>query len=120
MIGALADPSASLSPNLLTYPHGASRVPGSVTSWFFSVSTAAFSASLGVNAIIAILLAVKIYQVQRIVVAEQSPAVQKRKVYPIRSIIFIINDSGMLMLGCQIISLTFFCINTVGINTNVD
>jgi len=112
MIGALADPSASLSPDKLTYPWGASRVPGSVTSWFFSVNTAAFSSSLGVNAIVAILLAVKIYQVQRI--TEQSLAVQKRKVHPIRSFISIINGSGMLMLGCQIIWLTFFCLNNVG------
>ena len=109
MIGSLADPSASLSPDKLTYPWGATRVPGAVTSWFFSVNTAAFSASLGVNAIVTILLAIKIYQVQRI--AELSLAVQK---HPIRSFVSITNGSGMLMLGCQIIWLTFFCLNNVG------
>ena len=99
MIGALVQPDAS------------SRIPGASNSWFFSVSTAAFAASLAVNAIVAILLAVKIYEVQRI--ANESYTVQKRTVHPIRNYISIFNDSGMLMLGCQIIWLTFFRIQNV-------
>ena len=100
MIGALVEPNASL------------RIPGAFSGWFFSVSTAAFSASLGVNAIVAILLAAKIYQVQRI--AKESFTIQKRTVHPIRNFISIFNDSGMLMLGCQIIWLTFFRLNSIG------
>ena len=100
MIGALVEPNAAL------------RIPGAFSGWFFSVSTAAFSASLGVNAIVAILLAAKIYQVQRI--AKESFTIQKRTVHPIRNFISIFNDSGMLMLGCQIIWLTFFRIHNVG------
>ena len=100
MIGALVEPSVSL------------RVPGASQDWFSSVSTAAYSASLSVNAIVATLLAVKIYELQRI--AEQSFTVQKRKVHPIRGFISIINDSGMLMLGCQIVWLTLFSLNNVG------
>ena len=102
MVGALVEPSPDLR-----FPG-----PGNSQAWFFPVSTAAFSASLGVNAIVAILLAVKIYEVQRI--AEQSYTVQKRRVHPLRSFISIINDSGMLMLGCQIIWLTLFRLNNVG------
>jgi hypothetical protein len=100
MVGALVEPSPDL------------RIPGEHLKWYFPLSTAAFSASLGVNAIVAILLAVKIYEVQRI--AEQSFTVQKRKVHPLRSFISIINDSGMLMLGCQIIWLTLFRLHNVG------
>ena len=100
MIGALVEPDASL------------RVPGASNSWFFSMSVAAFSAALGVNAIVAILLAVKIYEVQRI--AKESFTVRKRTVHPIRRVISIFNDSGMLMLGCQIIWLTFFRLNSIG------
>lgn len=100
MVGALVEPSPDF------------RVPGAFQDWFVPLSTAAFSASLGVNAIVAILLAVKIYEVQRI--AEHSLTVQKRRVHPLRSFISIINDSGMLMLGCQIIWLTLFRLNNVG------
>jgi len=100
MIGALVQPDPS------------SRTPGASSGWFFSVSTAAFSASLGVNAIVAILLAVKIFEFQR--VAKETLTVQKKTVHPIRSYISIFNDSGMLMLGCQIIWLTFFRLNSVG------
>lgn len=100
MIGALIEPNAS------------DRIPNASTSWSFSISTAAFSASLGVNAIVATLLAVKIYEVQRI--AKESYTVQKRTVHPIRRLISIFNDSGMLMLGCQIMWLTFFRLNSVG------
>lgn len=100
MIGALIEPS------------GVGQNPFSSQSWFFSISTAAFSASLSVNAIVAILLAIKIYQVQRI--AMETETVQKRKVHPIRRYISIFNDSGMVMLGCQIIWLTFFRLNSVG------
>ena len=76
------------------------------------MSTAAFSASLGVDAIVAILLAVKIFEVQRI--AKENYTVQKRTVHPIRNYISIFNDSGILMLGCLIIWVTFFRINSVG------
>jgi len=100
MIGALVEPSAAL------------RFPGASRSWYFSLSTAAYSASLGVNAIVATLLAVRISQVQRM--AEKSFTVQKHKIHPIRGFISIINDSGMLMLGCQIIWLTLFRLNSVG------
>jgi hypothetical protein len=105
MIGALIVPDAS------------SRVPptdnnSNPTTWFFSISTAAFSASLGVNAILSTLLAIKIYEVQRI--AKESYTVRKHKVHPIRRLISIFNDSGMLMLGCQIIWLTFFRLHSVG------
>jgi len=96
----------------LIAPSGSDKVPGTTTSWFFSLSTAAFSASLGVNAIVATLLAIRIYQNQQI--AKESFTVKKRTVHPIRRIISIFNDSGMLMLGCQIIWLTFFRLNSVG------
>jgi len=85
---------------------GSSRVPLASRPWYFSLGTAAYSATLGVNAIVAILLAVKIFQLQRI--AEKSFTVQKRKVHPIRALISIFNDSGMLMLGCQIAWLVLF------------
>jgi hypothetical protein len=99
MIGALVvDPSSS-------------RIPGAARPWYFTFSTAAYSVSLGVNAIVAILLAVKIFQLQRI--AEKSFTVQKRKVHPIRALISIFNDSGMLMLGCQIAWLVLFRQNNV-------
>jgi len=100
MIAALIEPDASL------------RVPLAFGSWFSPISTAAFSAALGVNAIVAVLLAIKIYQNQRI--AKESLTVQKHKVHPIRNYISIFNDSGMLMLGCQIIWLTFFRLNNIG------
>ena len=100
MIGALIAPS------------GSPKAPGNTTNWFFSLSTAAFSASLGVNAIVATLLAIRIYQNQQI--AKESFTVKKRTVHPIRRMISIFNDSGMLMLGCQIIWLTFFRLNSVG------
>ena len=93
IIGALVQPSSN-------------RIPNVNSSWYYSIGSAAYSASLGVNAIIAILLAIKIYQFQRI--AEQSLTVQKRKVHPVRRIISIFNDSGTLMLGCQIIWLVLF------------
>jgi len=100
MIGALVEPSAAL------------RVPNVASSWYYTLSSGAFSVSLGVNAIVAILLAVKIYEAQRI--AEKSFTVQKKKVHPVRAFISIINDSGMLMLGCQIIWLALFRLNNVG------
>jgi hypothetical protein len=88
------------------------RVPGVTRDWYYSVSVAGFSASLGVNAIVAILLAVKIFEAQR--VAEKSFTVQKHKVHPIRALISIMNDSGMLMLACQIAWLVLFHLNHVG------
>ena len=91
LIGALVQPYASLR----------IQVSAPFIRWFFSVSTAAFSASLGVDAIVAILLAVKIFEVQRI--AKENYTVQKRTVHPIRNHISIFNDSGILMLGCLII-----------------
>ena len=93
IIGALVQPSSNRFPNVYN-------------SWYYSIGSAAYSASLGVNAIIAILLAIKIYQFQRI--AEESLTVQKRRVHPVRRIISIFNDSGTLMLGCQIIWLVLF------------
>jgi len=90
-----------------------SRIPLAPTnSWLFSVSTAAFSVALGVNAIVATLLAIKIYQNQ--LIAKETLTVQKHKVHPIRNYISIFNDSGMLMLACQIIWLTFFRLNNIG------
>ena len=100
MIGALVEPSSSL------------RIPGAFLGWFFPLSTAAFSASIAVNAIVAILLAVKIFELQQI--ARKSLTVQKKKVHPIRAFISILNDSGMLMLGCQIIWLALFRLNNIG------
>jgi len=100
MIGALVEPSAAL------------RIPNASTGWYQPVGTAAFSASISVNAIVATLLAIKIYQLQR--QAEQALTVQKRKVHPVRAMISIFNDSGMLMLGCQIAWLVLFRRNNVG------
>ena len=100
MIAALIEPPSSRFP--LAPP----------LSWSFSISTAAFSAALGVNAILAVLLAIKIHENQRI--AKESLTVQKHKVHPVRNMISIFNDSGMLMLGCLIIWVTFFRINSVG------
>ena len=94
MIAALIEPPSSRFP--LAPP----------LSWSFSISTAAFSAALGVNAILAVLLAIKIHENQRI--AKESLTVQKHKVHPVRNMISIFNDSGMLMLGCQIVWLAFF------------
>ena len=96
----------------LVAPSGTPKVPGAATNWSFSISIAAYSTALGVNAIIATLLAIRIYQNQKI--AKETLTVKKRSVHPIRRMISIFNDSGMLMLGCQIIWLTFFRLNSIG------
>lgn len=93
MIKALIEPSSQ-------------RVPDQAEGLYYPMGTAAYSAAMGVNAIVAILLAIKIYMVQR--EAELAITIQKRRVHPIRRIISIFNDSGMLMLGCQIIWLVLF------------
>jgi len=82
------------------------RVPDVANNWIYPLGTAAFSASIAVNAIVTSLLVVKIFMVQR--EAQRSFTVQKRTVHPIRQFISILNDSGMLMLGCQIIWLVLF------------
>ena len=97
-IGALVEPSAS------------SRIPGAFRSWLYPLGTAAYSVSISVNAIVASLLAVKIYENQRKAKIEQKDV----KVNPIRAFISILNDSGMMMLGCQIIWLTLFRLNSIG------
>jgi len=95
MVKALIEPSSN-------------RIPDQQEGLFYPIGTAAFSVALGVNAIVAILLAVKIYMVQ--VEAEISFTVKKHKAdfRPFRRIISIFNDSGMLMLACQIIWLVLF------------
>jgi hypothetical protein len=94
MLGGLIEPPAS-------------RVPDAKPkSWYYSLSSAAFSASLGVNAILAILLAVKTFTLIR--EAQKEFTAQKRRVHPIRQFVAILNESGMLMLACQIIWLVLF------------
>jgi hypothetical protein len=95
MIGGLIEPPS------LRYPDA----PLS-KSWYYTLSSAAFSVSLGVNGILAILLAVRTFILIR--QAQKAFTVQKRRVHPIRQIVSILNESGTLMLGCQIIWLVLF------------
>jgi hypothetical protein len=92
MLGALAEP-----PSL--------RVPDVARSWFYPLGTAAFSAAIAVNAVLATLLAVKLFLVHR---ESQRSVIQKGRVGPIRATVAIFNESGMLMLACQIIWLVLF------------
>jgi hypothetical protein len=95
MIGGLMEPSSFRFPDAdMTKP------------WYYSLSTAAFSASIGVNAILAILLATRTSMLM--LEARRTLTVQKRRVHPIRQMIAVLNESGMLMLGCQIIWLVLF------------
>ena len=94
MIGALIEPPASRTPDVAS------------KSWGQPLGTATFSGSLAVNAVLACLLAFKIFILYR--EAERAQTVQKRRVHPIRQMIAIFNESGMLMLGCQIIWLVLF------------
>ena len=83
------------------------RVPGAASAWYFPLGTAAFAVSFSVNAIVATLLAIKIYTLQQY-------AKQKHRSHPVRNMISIFNDSGMLMLACQIVWLALFHRNNVG------
>lgn len=92
MLGALIEPSSS-------------RIPDVARNWIYPLGTAAFSISIAVNAIIASLIALKIFMTR----CETRPSIlQKGRVNPIRQIISIFNESGMLMLGCQVIWLVLF------------
>ena len=95
MIGGLIEPPS------LRYPDA----PLS-KSWYYSLSSAAYSASLGVNGILAILLTIKTF----IFIRQTQKAFidQKQKVHPVRQITSLLNESGILMVGCQIIWLVLF------------
>jgi hypothetical protein len=95
MLGALMEPPSLRFPDAQITTH-----------WYYPLSTAAFSASIAVNAILAILLATKTFMLIR--EAGRTLTVQKRRVHPIRQMISVLNESGMLMLGCQIIWLVLF------------
>jgi hypothetical protein len=94
MLGALAEPPSSRFPD------------ATPKSWLYPLGTAAFSASMAVNGILVILLATKIFLVLR--EAQRSFTVQKRRVHPLRQVQILLNESGMLMLGCQIIWFELF------------
>jgi len=93
MLGALIEP-----PEL--------RVPDKAQGWIIPVGTAAFSSSIAVNAMVSTLLAIKIISAYH--KHQQALIVQKRKITSFRLITIILNDSGVLMLGCQIIWLVLF------------
>ena len=94
MLAALVQPSSE-------------RFPDSPPiNWFYPLGTAAFSVSIAVNAIVAILLACKIFMNHH-----DSQKNLKETVNPIRYILSVFNESGMLMLGCQIIWLVLFRLN---------
>jgi hypothetical protein len=75
------------------------------STWLYPLSTAAFSISIAVNATVAILLACKIFM--NLYDSQRNPNL-KTSVNPIRYIISVLNESGMLMLGCQVIWLVLY------------
>lgn len=81
------------------------RIPDQSKHWFYPIGTAAFSIALAVNAIIATLLTVKIFMMYR---EHQRSTIHKGRVNPLRATISILNESGMMMLACQIIWLVLF------------
>jgi len=81
------------------------RIPDQSKQWFYPIGTAAFSVALAVNAVIATLLTVKMFMMYR---ENQRSTIHKGRVNPLRATISILNESGMMMLACQIIWLVLF------------
>ncbi|KAF8815601.1 hypothetical protein BYT27DRAFT_7192684 [Phlegmacium glaucopus] len=92
MIGALVEPSPS-------------RIPDQQKGWIYPLGTIAFSLAIASNGVITGLLALKIFMNY---LETLSPKFDKGRVNFFRVIVAILNDSGLLMLGCEIIWLVLF------------
>jgi hypothetical protein len=88
MIGALIEPASS-------------RIPDVSKPWIHPLGIVAFSLSIAVNSVIAGLVSLKIFM-------DNISTIQKGGVNPFRLIVAILNESGMLMIGSQIIWLVLF------------